>query len=198
MIIDARPLANAVGNVARGAGTENMDNYRNCKKEYVPIENIHVMRDSLAKLSEGNQRRRTLGVSIDGGILAMQGSESDGQVNRSGLQKSNWLRHISTLMKGALDIIVRVHVYNSHVLVHCSDGWDRTTQLVSIGELCLDPFYRTFRGFQVLIEKEWVSFGHKFADRCGHLSNEKCFLNLSNTGGNAATNTFKDMQNMFS
>lgn len=29
------------------------------------------------------------------------------------------------------------------VLVHCSDGWDRTPQIVSLAELMLDPYYRT-------------------------------------------------------
>lgn len=131
-------------------------------------------------------------------ILAMQGMESaGGQVNKGALQRSGWLKHITMVIEGTMSIVKSVHVYNSHVLVHCSDGWDRTSQLVSLSELCLDPYYRTFEGFQVLIEKDWVSFGHKFEDRCGHLSNEKYFVNLAHSGGNAATNTIKDMQNKF-
>ena len=27
--------------------------------------------------------------------------------------------------------------------MHCSDGWDRTAQVVPLAELLLDPYYRT-------------------------------------------------------
>lgn len=48
------------------------------------------------------------------------------------------------------------------MVVHCSDGWDRTCQLTSLAMLMLDGYYRTIRGFEVLLEKEWLSFGHRF------------------------------------
>jgi len=36
-----------------------------------------------------------------------------------------------------------------NALVHCSDGWDRTSQLTSLAQLLMDPYYRTFTGFMV-------------------------------------------------
>lgn len=35
------------------------------------------------------------------------------------------------------------------VMIHCSDGWDRTAQTCSLASLMLDPYYRTINGFQV-------------------------------------------------
>jgi hypothetical protein len=158
MIIDARPTTNAMANVAMGAGTENMEHYKFGKKAYLGIDNIHVMRKSLHTITE-----------------ALAEAETSGSIDRGLLRKSNWLRHISTIIDGSLVIIRNIHLNASHVLIHCSDGWDRTAQLAALAQICLDPYFRTIDGLRVLIEKDWVSFGHKFLDRSGHLSSEKHF-----------------------
>ena len=69
-------------------------------------------------------------------------------------------------------------IYNSiknekTVLIHCSDGWDRTSQLSALSQILLDKYYHTLEGFIVLIEKDWLSFGHQFRIRNGFCSKEK-------------------------
>ncbi|KAG8146160.1 hypothetical protein E2320_012545 [Naja naja] len=89
----------------------------------------------------------------------------------SALESTKWLQHLSVLLKSALLVVHAVDRDQRPVLVHCSDGWDRTPQIVALSKLLLDPYYRTVEGFQVLVEMEWLDFGHKFADRCGHGEN---------------------------
>uniref|UniRef100_A0A183HLL3 Phosphatidylinositol-3-phosphatase n=1 Tax=Onchocerca flexuosa TaxID=387005 RepID=A0A183HLL3_9BILA len=84
------------------------------------------------------------------------------------LDETKWLNHIQTVLDGATQIAREVEDNKASVLIHCSDGWDRTAQLTSLAMLELDPYYRTIQGFAVLVEKEWCSFGHKFAHRVGH------------------------------
>lgn len=74
---------------------------------------------------------------------------------------SSWAKHIQSILKGATMISHFVHERNTSIIVHCSHGWDRTAQLTSLAMLLMDPYYRTIKGFQTLIEKEWISFGHK-------------------------------------
>ena len=159
LIVDARPTVNAYAMQAVGLGSENMDNYPFATKAYLGIDNIHVMRDSLQKVID------TLKES-DLTPLAP---------NRESLAKSNWLKHISNMLDGTALIARQVGLQHSHVLIHCSDGWDRTSQLSALSQLCLDPYYRTLEGFVVLVEKDWLSFGHQFAHRSGFLSSEKWF-----------------------
>lgn len=198
LIIDARPTTNAVANTAKGAGTENMDYYKDCKKAYLGIDNIHSMRDSLNKVVDVLSESEALAVSVSGDIPGT--SSSVIPVDRQALRRSSWLRHQVAILEGTLLIVRNIHVNHSHVLIHCSDGWDRTAQLSAVSQLCLDPYYRTTRGFQVLIEKDFVSFGHKFLDRSGHLSSEKFFLTPADAAGSSdvAQALFASVQNRFS
>ncbi len=198
LIIDARPTTNAVANTAKGAGTENMDHYKDCKKAYLGIDNIHSMRDSLNKVVEVLSESEALAASVSGDIPGT--SASTIPVDRQALRRSGWLRYQVAILEGTLLIVRNIHVNHSHVLIHCSDGWDRTGQLSAASQLCLDPFYRTMRGFQILIEKDFVSFGHKFLDRSGHLSSEKFFVAPMDVAGSSdvAQALFTSVQNRFS
>ncbi|XP_073517117.1 phosphatidylinositol-3-phosphate phosphatase MTMR7-like [Phyllobates terribilis] len=89
-----------------------------------------------------------------------------------GLESSGWLKHVKTILDAGIFIAKAVSEEGASVLVHCSDGWDRTAQVCSVSSLLLDPYYRTIRGFMVLIEKDWISFGHKFNHRYGNLDGD--------------------------
>ncbi|RWS24072.1 myotubularin-related protein 2-like protein, partial [Leptotrombidium deliense] len=149
-IMDARPNTNAVANKARGGGYESEEIYQNVELQFLDIHNIHVMRESLRKLKE------------------MCFPAIDDQHWYSNLEATHWLEHIRAILAGALKIADKIENSKTSVVVHCSDGWDRTAQLTSLTMIMLDSHYRTIKGFEVLIEKEWISFGHKFATRVGH------------------------------
>ncbi|XP_058845489.1 myotubularin-related protein 8-like isoform X2 [Acipenser ruthenus] len=154
-VVDTRPKLNAMANRAAGKGYENEDNYSNIHFQFVGIENIHVMRNSLQKLME---------------VCEMKSPSMSDFL--TGLENSGWLRHIKAMMDAGVFLAKAVAEEKASVLVHCSDGWDRTAQVCSLASLLLDPYYRTIRGFMVLIEKEWISMGHKFSQRCGQLEGD--------------------------
>ena len=160
LIVDARPAINSYAMQAIGMGSENMDYYRFAKKVFLSIDNIHVMRDSLDKVVEAIK----------------EADISPFPPNRELLAKSNWLKHIAAILDGSSIIARQVGIQHSHVLIHCSDGWDRTSQLSALSQLMLDPYYRTIDGFVVLVEKDWLSFGHMFQQRSGYLNHEKWFV----------------------
>lgn len=49
------------------------------------------------------------------------------------------------------------------------NGQDLNCVVSSLTQILLDPYFRTKYGFQSLIQKDWVSLGHPFANRLGHI-----------------------------
>lgn len=181
LIVDLRPLTNAMAQHALGAGTENIDNYRGREpkgdksgetagkgapsqqvdKIFCNIDNIHVMRDLLNKLSTALNE-------LDRFPVATAGQQLLYPLLQQALTKTQWLHRLLIILQSVDRITKSVHLNNTNVLIHCLDGWDRTSQVLALLQLCLDPYYRTMEGFMVLVEKEWVSFGFKFNTRADH------------------------------
>ncbi|XP_048482408.1 myotubularin-related protein 4 isoform X3 [Plutella xylostella] len=149
LIVDARSYASAVTNRARGGGCECQQYYPAADIQFMCLPNIHHVRRSFQQLR------------------ALVAEPADQANWHSNLERTLWLQYISGLGRAA-GLVARAVLNGRPVLVHCSDGWDRTPQIVAAAQLHLDPYYRTCEGFRVLIEREWLDFGHKFADRCGH------------------------------
>ncbi|CAB3383072.1 Hypothetical predicted protein [Cloeon dipterum] len=81
------------------------------------------------------------------------------------VEGSEWLVQLQSVMQLAGAAVDLLDVQGSSVMICLEDGADITAQISAVAQICLDPYYRTLEGFRVLIEKEWLAFGHKFAQR---------------------------------
>jgi len=152
-ILDLRPRSAAMANRTGGYGYENTSNYPGTTLQFCNITNIHGVRDAYQKMT----------------ALCLNQTSSNNDVTwGSALEDTKWLSHIRILLAASWETAFWVHVHRMPVLLHCSHGWDRTSQVSALAQLLLDPYYRTMEGFACLMEKDFMSFGHPFHTRCAH------------------------------
>ncbi|CAD8211315.1 unnamed protein product [Paramecium pentaurelia] len=144
-IYDARSDINSIGQQVAGKGFEIPIYYKSCSLEFLEIQSIHKVRDSQMKL--------------------LKNSFSETIQFISQLEISIWYEHIVNLIQSAVRIALSLTREKLNVLVHCNDGWDKTPQLISLVQIMIDGYYRTFDGFMILIQKEWINNGHQFCQR---------------------------------
>jgi len=149
LILDLRPRKAAYANKVNGGGFENYDG---CRLVFGNIDNVHAVRDAWKKMGQ-----------------AVSGLSND-EVGSwfKDVANSGWYDIMGAIFQCANMVIHEMDVLKCNVLIHCSDGWDRTAQVSSVAMLCMDPHYRTFRGLLLLIQKEFCSFGHRFRTRLGN------------------------------
>ncbi|RLN70414.1 hypothetical protein BBJ28_00005001 [Nothophytophthora sp. Chile5] len=152
-IFDARKPKASTGNRLMGkGGVETPQDYPQAVIHHLNIANMYRMQSSFVGLMK---------LFLPGGI------EDTDRTWLSSVESTRWLDHVRLVLEGALKIARVLELEGASVLVHCSDGWDRTAQLCALAQLMIDPYYRTIRGFAVLVEKDWCAFGHKFSERTG-------------------------------
>jgi protein tyrosine/serine phosphatase len=122
-IYDARGYYAALGNMFAGKGYEKPEFYTNCDIEWLNIPNIHAVRDSFNTMM--NYRHDNQGSNF----LAL-------------CAQTGWYDYLYLILAGAKSIAQDL-LNGLNVVVHCSDGWDRTSQLSALSQLIIDPYYRT-------------------------------------------------------
>ena len=155
-IYDCRPYLSAVANKLKGAGHENVENYPGSEIFFCEIDNIHSARNALNKIYSMLKSNRF----------------SENKNFLSNFESSGWPSFIFGIILACVNITSAVRRGYS-VLIHCSDGWDRCSQLTAFSELLIDPYFRTIKGYMTLIEKDFLTFGHQFRLRNGYYSKEE-------------------------
>ena len=110
-IYDCRPRLNAMANRLNGGGYENMDHYDNVDLTFCEIDNIHKARNSLNSLYS----------------LCLSEKINENNKFWSAVDSTGWFTFVYLLLLNAYKISQLIQGNNS-VLIHCSDGWDRTLQ----------------------------------------------------------------------
>ncbi|XP_054843975.1 myotubularin-related protein 9 [Eublepharis macularius] len=148
-IIDTRSLNIAQQARAKGGGFEQEAHYPQWRRIHKSIERYHILQESLIKLVEACND---------------QSHNMDRWLSK--LEASNWLTHIKEILTTACLAAQCIDREGASVLVHGSEGTDSTLQVTSLAQIILDPRCRTIRGFEALVEREWLQAGHPFQLRC--------------------------------
>ncbi|XP_065585217.1 myotubularin-related protein 11 isoform X3 [Cyrtonyx montezumae] len=85
----------------------------------------------------------------------------------SALEGTRWLEHVRACLRKAVEVASLLAGRQCSVVLQEPSDSDLSCLLASLVQLLADPHARTVRGFQSLIQREWVAAGHPFPQRLG-------------------------------
>ncbi|XP_018013958.1 myotubularin-related protein 9 [Hyalella azteca] len=145
---DEKLLAAKLRGGGGGGVQEGELHYPNWRRVHKPIDRRHTLLESLAKLMDG---------------VNDTGSSQDKWLSR--VEASGWMANIRDTLDCACLVAQCLHQEGASVLVHDTVGVDAALQVSALAQVILNQDCRTVRGFEALIEREWVQAGHPFSSR---------------------------------
>ena len=108
---------NARANKLKGGGFEDCgpgNAYSNCKITFGDIDNIHDVREAFEKMHDMAYQVTWTEKSAAQGWLQI-------------MENTGYRTVLMRILANVNDILIAITKKEANVLVHCSDGWDRTT-----------------------------------------------------------------------
>ncbi|CAH1403312.1 unnamed protein product [Nezara viridula] len=150
-IVDTRTLNLAQTAKSRGGGYEIEIYYPQWKRINNPIDKVSNLLDSLTKLVDACNDPS---LSSDKWLSKLDGS--------------NWMTYLKDSLNCACLVAQFLDQEGASVLVHGAEGTDATLLVTSLTQIILNPDCRTVRGFEAVIEREWIQAGYPFTKRHAH------------------------------
>nr|XP_020839178.1 myotubularin-related protein 9-like isoform X2 [Phascolarctos cinereus] len=151
LVLDTRSAQAVKQARITGGGTEAKAAYPGWKRLHRPLERGRPLQDSFVRLVEACTDPS---LSMDRWLSRLDGCR--------------WLTHVKEALTTACLAAQGMDREGVCILVHGAEGTDATLLVTSLTQLILDPKCRTLRGFQSLLEREWIQAGHPFQQRCAH------------------------------
>uniref|UniRef100_A0A914X4Q9 Myotubularin phosphatase domain-containing protein n=1 Tax=Plectus sambesii TaxID=2011161 RepID=A0A914X4Q9_9BILA len=81
------------------------------------------------------------------------------------VSETGWYQLVFQCLTHSLNVVELIVDRRRSVILKEQEGLDMTAVVSSLAQLCMDPHFRTQKGFAQLVQKEWCALGHPFGLR---------------------------------
>ncbi|KAL5005209.1 hypothetical protein ScPMuIL_018665 [Solemya velum] len=90
----------------------------------------------------------------------------------SALENTHWLDMVLQCLKASNHVTSVLQKDNQTVVIQEHDSRNFSCIVSSLVQILLDPYFRSKKGFEALVQREWVMLGHPFQTNLGFVKKE--------------------------